>query len=141
GDVGLGVARTNVYLKELSISLSRSYGPGRYDVDYEEGGMDYPIGYVRWTEKRNMEAFVNFLAARRIDVARLIEKRYPVEQVDSAYAAIRETGSYTALIDYAVSEPAAASASTPTRTRQTRSSGEFKVGCIGAGGFAKNIIF
>jgi predicted dehydrogenase/threonine dehydrogenase-like Zn-dependent dehydrogenase len=141
GDVGLGVSRTNVYLKELSISLSRSYGPGRYDVDYEDGGIDYPIGYVRWTEKRNMEAFVNFLAARSIDVARLIEKRYPVEQADSAYAAIRETGSYTALIDYAVSEPAAASASTPTRTRQTRSSGEFKVGCIGAGGFAKNIIF
>jgi predicted dehydrogenase/threonine dehydrogenase-like Zn-dependent dehydrogenase len=141
GDVGLGVSRTNVYLKELSISLSRSYGPGRYDVDYEDGGIDYPIGYVRWTEKRNMEAFVNFLAARSIDVARLIEKRYPVEQADSAYAAIRETGSYTALIDYAVSEPAATSASTPTRARKTRSSGEFKVGCIGAGGFAKNIIF
>jgi predicted dehydrogenase/threonine dehydrogenase-like Zn-dependent dehydrogenase len=141
GDVGLGVSRTNVYLKELSISLSRSYGPGRYDVDYEDGGIDYPIGYVRWTEKRNMEAFVNFLAARSIDVARLIEKRYPVEQADSAYAAIRETGSYTALIDYAVSEPAATSASTPNRARQTRSSGEFKVGCIGAGGFAKNIIF
>jgi polar amino acid transport system substrate-binding protein len=141
GDVGLGVSRPNVYLKELSVSLSRSYGPGRYDVDYEEGGIDYPIGYVRWTEKRNMEAFVNFLAARSIDVARLIEKRYPVEQADSAYVAIREAGSYTALIDYAVSEPATASASAPATARQTRSSGEFKIGCIGAGGFAKNIIF
>jgi polar amino acid transport system substrate-binding protein len=141
GDVGLGVSRPNVYLKELSVSLSRSYGPGRYDVDYEEGGIDYPIGYVRWTEKRNMEAFINFLAARSIDVARLIEKRYPVEQADSAYVAIRESGSYTALIDYAVSEPAAATASVPVTVRKTRASGEFKVGCIGAGGFAKNIIF
>lgn len=141
GDVGLGVSRSNVYLKELSISLSRSYGPGRYDVDYEEGGIDYPVGYVRWTEKRNMEAFVNFLAARRIDVARLIERRYPVEQAGSAYASIREPGSYTALIDYAVSEPAPASARAPTRGRAPRSSGEFKVGCIGAGDFARNVIF
>ncbi len=141
GDVGLGVSRRNVFLKELSISLSRSYGPGRYDVDYEEGGIDYPIGYVRWTEKRNMEAFVNFLASPSINVAGLIEQRYPVEQAEAAYAAIRESGSYTALIDYAVSEPAAAGASAPAPQRQTRSSGEFKAGCIGAGGFAKNVIF
>src|SRR5439155_24442205 len=141
GDIGLGVSRLNVYLKELSVTLSRSYGPGRYDVDYEEGGNDYPIGYVRWTEKRNMEAFVNFLVDRRVDVAPLIETRYPVEQAERAYAAIRESGSYTALIDYAVSEPATASASAHTTVRQTRPSGEVKVGCIGAGGFARNIIF
>jgi polar amino acid transport system substrate-binding protein len=141
GDVGLGVSRNNVYLKELSIALSRSYGPGRYDVEYEEGGIDYPIGYVRWTEKRNMEAFVNFLAARSIDVAPLIEKRYPVEKVDNAYASIRETGSYTALIDYAVPEPLAMNASLSVVAQQRKSAGQFMVGCIGAGGFAKNIIF
>jgi hypothetical protein len=144
GDVGLGVSRSNVYLKELSVTLSRSYGPGRYDVDYEEGGNDYPIGYVRWTEKRNMEAFVNFLAGHRIDVTRLIENRYAVEHVDSAYAAIRQAGSYTALIDYAVPErpePAAASTSTPASGRQRPVSSGVKVGCIGAGGFARNIIF
>src|SRR5437762_5542439 len=140
GDVGLGVSRPNVYLKELSISLSRSYGPGRYDADYEEGGIDYPIGYVRWTEKRNMEAFVQFLAARSINLAPLIEKRYPVEQADTAYAAIRESGSYTALIDYAVPEAVATSVPAAPQT-QKRSPGEFKVGCIGAGGFARNIIF
>ena len=142
GDVGLGVSRTNVYLKELSISLSRSYGPGRYDVDYEEGGIDYPVGYVRWTEKRNMEAFVNFLASRSIDVARLIEKRYPVEQADSAYAAIRESGSYTALIDYGISGPATAIVNPIKNVApRPRSSGDLTIGCIGAGGFAKNIIF
>lgn len=141
GDVGLGVSRPNVYLKELSISLSRSYGPGRYDVDYEEGGVDYPVGYVRWTEKRNMEAFVNFLASRSIDVSRLIEKRYPVEQADSAYAAIRESGSYTALIDYAVSDSAAVTAPSVPTVRRPAAAGELRIGCIGAGGFAKNIIF
>ncbi len=141
GNVGLGVSRSNVYLKELSISLSRSYGPGRYDVDYEEGGADYPVGYVRWTEKRNMEAFVNFLASRSIDVARLIEKRYPVEQADSAYAAIRESGSYTALIDYAVTDSTTVSASTVPSARQPAVAGGLRIGCIGAGGFARNIIF
>ena len=141
GDIGLGVSRRNVYLKELSVTLSRSYGPGRYDVDYEEGGIDYPVGYVRWTEKRNMEAFVNFLADGRIDVAGLIEKRYPVDQADAAYADIRESGLYTALIDYAISESASVGPSAPAPTRRTRSSGEFRVGCIGAGGFAKNMIF
>lgn len=141
GDVGLGVSRTNVYLKELSISLSRSYGPGRYDTGYEEGGVDYPIGFVRWTEKRNMEAFVNLLATRSLDVTRLIEKRFPVEQAESAYAAIRESGSYTALLDYAVSEPAATRISSSTVARAPRSTGALQVGCIGAGGFARNIIF
>lgn len=84
GDVGLCVSRANVYLKELSVTLSRSYGPGCYDVDYEEAGIDYPVAYVRWTEKRNMEAFVNFLADCSIDVAPLIEKRYPVEHTEHA---------------------------------------------------------
>jgi predicted dehydrogenase/threonine dehydrogenase-like Zn-dependent dehydrogenase len=141
GDVGLGVSRSNVYLKELSVSLSRSYGPGRYDVDYEEGGIDYPIGYVRWTENRNMEAFVQFLAAGSLNLSPLIEKRYPVEQADSAYADIRQFGAYTALIDYAVSEQVTADTSVPTTLRRMRSKNEFKVGCIGAGGFAKNIVF
>ena len=141
GDVGLGVSRSNVYMKELSISLSRSYGPGRYDVNYEEGGADYPVGYVRWTEKRNMEAFVNFLASRSIDVTRLIEKRFPVEQADSAYAAIRESGSYTALIDYAVSDSTTISASDISVVRRQAAAGELRIGCIGAGGFARNIIF
>jgi predicted dehydrogenase/threonine dehydrogenase-like Zn-dependent dehydrogenase len=142
GDVGLGVSRPNVYLKELSITLSRSYGPGRYDADYEEAGIDYPIGHVRWTEKRNMEAFVQFLAARSINVAPLIEKRYPVEQGDKAYTHLRDSGAYTVLIEY----PAAPAQHVQTRnpspqaTRKAGTSAQLKVGCIGAGGFARNII-
>jgi hypothetical protein len=63
GTVDLGVSRQPMYMKELSLVRSRSYGPGRYDPQYEEEGVDYPIGYVRWTEKRNMEAFLELLAS------------------------------------------------------------------------------
>src|SRR5260370_33418412 len=57
GAVGMGVSRNNMYLKELSLALSRSYGPGRYDPQYEEAGIDYPIGYVPWTARRNRDTF------------------------------------------------------------------------------------
>ena len=73
GAVDLGVSRKAMYMKELSLVLSRSYGPGRYDAQYEEEGHDYPIGYVRWTEKRNMEAFLDLLASGAIDVAPFLE--------------------------------------------------------------------
>ena len=65
GTVDLGVSRKAMYMKELSLVLSRSYGPGRYDFEYEEDGVDYPVGHVRWTEKRNMEAFLDLLARAR----------------------------------------------------------------------------
>jgi predicted dehydrogenase/threonine dehydrogenase-like Zn-dependent dehydrogenase len=142
GDVGLGVSRPNVYLKELSITLSRSYGPGRYDADYEEAGIDYPVGHVRWTEKRNMESFVQFLAARSINVAPLIERRYPVEQGDKAYADIRDPETYTVLIEYPAAPMPPAPAPYPSRpmARKPGTSAQLRVGCIGAGGFATNII-
>ena len=70
GDVGLDVPRGPYYDKELDLRLSRSYGPGRYDPAYELHGHDYPIGYVRWTERRNMESFLDLVAAGKIDPAR-----------------------------------------------------------------------
>ena len=72
GDVGMGVSRANMYRKEISLSMSRSYGPGRYDPRYEEGGQDYPIGFVRWTEKRNMEAFLDLLSSGRFRWSRCL---------------------------------------------------------------------
>ena len=89
-----------MYLKELSLVLSRSYGPGRYDPQYEEEGLDYPIGYVRWTEKRNMEAFLDLLASGAIDVAPFLEHRCPVEQGGVAYQELKSTGAYTVLLEY-----------------------------------------
>jgi len=85
GTVGLDIERKAYYEKELDFRISRSYGPGRYDAVYEQKGRDYPIGYVRWTETRNMEAFVQLLADRKIDIGSLITHHFPVERAQSAY--------------------------------------------------------
>jgi len=85
GAVDLSLPRKVYYEKELFFVNSRSYGPGRYDPTYEEGGRDYPIGYVRWTEGRNLEAVLDMLATRRLNVAPLITHRFPIEQAPEAY--------------------------------------------------------
>src|SRR5713226_4518461 len=100
GVVGIGASRSNMYAKELSLALSRSYGPGRYDPQYEEEGIDYPIGYVRWTEKRNMEAFLELLASGAINVTPFLERRCSVEQGGAAYRELKDTGAYTVLLEY-----------------------------------------
>jgi predicted dehydrogenase len=88
GAVGLNLPRKIYYEKELSFINSRSYGPGRYDPSYEEGGQDYPIGYVRWTEGRNLQAFVDLLASRQFDVHSLITHRFPLDRATEAYELI-----------------------------------------------------
>jgi len=143
GTVGLGVSRKNLYMKELSITMSRSYGPGRYDLQYEQDGVDYPVGYVRWTEKRNMEAFVQFLASKSIDVGRLIEKRFAVDEADKAYVELRSSTAYTVLIEYPESvtkSPLKTPGIVQSLSRPAKS-GELSIGCIGAGSFARSVIF
>jgi predicted dehydrogenase len=88
GAVGMAVPRKPYYEKELALVVSRSYGPGRYDPDYEEKGQDYPIGYVRWTVARNMESFLELMANGKLDVSPLITHRIPIEEGDRAYAVI-----------------------------------------------------
>jgi predicted dehydrogenase/threonine dehydrogenase-like Zn-dependent dehydrogenase len=141
GDVGMGVSRTNIYRKEISLSMSRSYGPGRYDPQYEEAGQDYPIGFVRWTEKRNMEAFLDLLAAGTLHIEPLLAHRYPVEEGVKAYDALR-SGIYTGLIDYHAAADFQAPAGKPaaSHSAQPRPAGKLRVGCIGAGGFARGVI-
>src|SRR6266481_3170546 len=85
GAVGMALERRPFYEKELDFRVSRSYGPGRYDESYEQKGVDYPIGYVRWTETRNMEAFLQLLADGKVDVGALITHRFPIDQAQSAY--------------------------------------------------------
>jgi len=85
GVVKMDVPRRTYYEKELDLRLSRSYGPGRYDAIYEEKGVDYPFGYVRWTEKRNMEAFLQLVAEGKINVKPLITHRFPFERALEAY--------------------------------------------------------
>jgi predicted dehydrogenase/threonine dehydrogenase-like Zn-dependent dehydrogenase len=88
GAVGLSLPRRIYYQKELMFTNSRSYGPGRYDPSYEESGQDYPIGYVRWSEGRNLEAFVELLAKGQVDVKPLISHHFPIEKASQAYELI-----------------------------------------------------
>ncbi|NTV37028.1 MAG: zinc-binding alcohol dehydrogenase, partial [Anaerolineaceae bacterium] len=88
GAVGLDLPRKIYYEKELAFLISRSYGPGRYDPKYEEKGIDYPSGYVRWTEGRNFESFISLLENKQVDVHPLISHRFPIEQAADAYALI-----------------------------------------------------
>lgn len=88
GDVGMTLQREPYYMKELDFRLSRSYGPGRYDRSYEENGNDYPYGYVRFTERRNMEAFLDLVAEKRVEVASLITHRFSIDDALQAYEVI-----------------------------------------------------
>jgi predicted dehydrogenase/threonine dehydrogenase-like Zn-dependent dehydrogenase len=88
GAVGLNIPRKVYYEKELSFINSRSYGPGRYDLSYEEQGQDYPIGFVRWTEGRNLESVVELMAQDKLRVKLLISHRFPIEDAAAAYDVI-----------------------------------------------------
>lgn len=85
GAVGTRLPRKSYFEKELEFRVSRSYGPGRYDSDYEQKGQDYPYGFVRWTENRNMAAFVSMLESKSVDVAPLITHRFDIEDAGNAY--------------------------------------------------------
>ncbi|HLZ41062.1 MAG TPA: bi-domain-containing oxidoreductase [Candidatus Sulfotelmatobacter sp.] len=146
GTVGMEIERKAFYEKELDFRISRSYGPGRYDVAYEQKGRDYPIGYVRWSETRNMEAFVGLLADRKINVEPLITHRFPVERAQSAYDLI--TGGTRepflgVVIQYASSGDQSGTlqliARIPSRTPEYGSSGP-AVGMLGAGAFPSSTL-
>ena len=85
GTVGMDIQRKLYFEKELDFRVSRSYGPGRYDSAYEQKGRDYPIGYVRWTETRNMEAFLQLLSEGKLNVKSLVTHRFPIERAAGAY--------------------------------------------------------
>ncbi len=85
GAVGMNIPRSPFYEKEINFRISCSYGPGRYDPDYEERGQDYPLGFVRWTENRNMEAVLDMMAQRKLNVEPLITHRIPVDESLRAY--------------------------------------------------------
>lgn len=88
GAVGLNIPRQSFYERELTFRVSKSYGPGRYDPEYEERGHDYPFAYVRWTEGRNIEAFLDLIAAGRVNVAALISHRFGLDRTEEAYRLI-----------------------------------------------------
>ena len=91
GDVGLGLQRSPFYEKELDLVISCSYGPGRYDVSYEEEGIDYPYDYVRWTAGRNMQEYLRQITAKRIKPELFVEKTLPFEQAPEAYVLLQSS--------------------------------------------------
>jgi predicted dehydrogenase/threonine dehydrogenase-like Zn-dependent dehydrogenase len=139
GDVGLELDRRRLYAKELELRLARSYGPGRYDREYEQRGLDYPIEYVRWTERRNMAEFLRLLAERRVEVADLVTHRFQIADADHALDVLTEADrrALAVVIEYEAADGASA-ADVPERQplRGTFSPGP-RVGFIGAGSFAR----
>lgn len=139
GAVGLNIPRKIYYDKELQLKVSRSYGPGRYDAQYEEKGLDYPIGYVRWTEKRNLTEFVHLLASEQLNVRPLITHRFPIERATEAYELItgkRKESFLGVLLTYPeTKEPKSGQLIhlLPPRTTQVDS---WRLGVLGAGNFA-----
>ena len=100
GVVGLELSRADFYEKELTFQVSCSYGPGRYDEDYEDKGMDYPLGFVRWTEQRNFEAVLDLMASGSIDVKPLISHRFKINDALAAYEKLDDRASLGILLDY-----------------------------------------
>ena len=140
GDVGLEIPRPQYYGKELTFKVSRAYGPGRYDDNYEIKGGDYPIGYVRWTENRNMEAFLDLLANRKVDVQSLVTHKFSISEAASAYDLISgnsDEESLGILLEYPDSPNLTRRIELDDRT-PTKSTPQEScvVGLIGAGAFA-----
>ncbi|MBI2115532.1 MAG: bi-domain-containing oxidoreductase [candidate division NC10 bacterium] len=140
GDVGLGLQRPEMYRKELDLLMSTSYGPGRYDPLYEEGGLDYPYAYVRWTENRNMAAYLDLVAGGKIQLVSLLAAVYPLTEAAAAYQALRaEGGPLTVLLQNplpAEDRPLSRRIVLPSRTAAP--TGRVRVAIIGAGGFAQS---
>jgi len=141
GVTGTEVPREIFYRKELELRLSRSYGPGRYDPLYEEKGVDYPIGYVRWTEQRNMEAFLQMLAAKRVDVGPLTTHTFPIDGALKAYDLITgKTGErfVGVLISYPDGATVARAGSLPGAAPAKPAA--VTLGVIGAGNYAQGVL-
>ena len=124
------------YKKELELKMSCSYGPGRYDMDYEENGLDYPVAYVRWTEKRNMEAFQRLLYSQKINLDHLTTHRFKFEDAPKAYdIVVNHTEPYLGILleyDYAKEH-----VSTSIRVHDSVKADKINVGFIGAGSYAQ----
>jgi polar amino acid transport system substrate-binding protein len=144
GLVGMNVPRNVYYQRELTLKVSLSYGPGRHDSDYEERGHDYPVAYVRWTEGRNIEAFLDLLAGGRIDVKPLITHRFTIEDAPKAYQLIsgKAHENYLALIlEYETDgEVRRRIENKSANKKAAKSAGHVGLGLIGAGGYAQKIL-
>jgi predicted dehydrogenase len=138
GDVSLQIERADLYAKELDLLISTSYGPGRYDPFYEEGGQDYPLPYVRWTENRNMRAYLALLAAGELRLEPLRAGVFEVDAASAAYEALKTDHRMIAVLSYPARQQAERRRVALPRTG-ARSRDSIGVALVGAGGFAQGM--
>lgn len=134
GVIGLDLSRAEFYQKELSFQVSCSYGPGRYDDDYENKGIDYPLAFVRWTEKRNFEAVLNSIATGKVTVKDLITEEVELDDFEQIYGEIGSSKSIASIIKYNEGNKPDYSI-TVTKKEVSKSKG--KIAIVGAGNFTK----
>lgn len=140
GVIGSEYKRQDMYEKELDFIISTSYGPGRYDANYEEKCIDYPYGYVRWTENRNMEEYLRLAADKKINLEPLIEKIYEAEKAPEAYGELKnpENKPLIVLLKYG-EEQQQIRRIVSIKAEPYKKDGKINVALAGAGGFAKAI--
>lgn len=134
GVIGLGISRAEFYEKELSFQVSCSYGPGRYDDNYEMKGIDYPLPFVRWTEKRNFETVLQLISSGKLKVENLISEVVPLEEFDKIYGEIGTSKSIASIIKY--NEESKVENTIIVNKKELKST-KGVIGIIGAGNFAK----
>jgi predicted dehydrogenase/threonine dehydrogenase-like Zn-dependent dehydrogenase len=141
GVVGLELSRDDYYEKELTFQVSCSYGPGRYDPNYEDGGQDYPIGFVRWTEQRNFEAVLDLMASGALDVAPLISHRFPLERAEDAFDLLTSSeASLGILLEYKTNQPAEQLTTRRVSLAPPPPPGKATVAFLGAGNYAGRVL-
>ena len=141
GAVGMNIPREQYYLKELTFKLSTSYGPGRYDDDYEVKGNDYPYGYVRWTEGRNMAAFISMLEKQQLDLASLTTHAFDIGKAEEAYELIMENKEpYLGVLLSYESEKSEVNKDNILELRPRKTERNIQIGVIGAGSHIKDMI-
>jgi predicted dehydrogenase/threonine dehydrogenase-like Zn-dependent dehydrogenase len=144
GVAGLELSRADFYEKELSFQVSCSYGPGRYEPNYEEKGQDYPVGFVRWTEQRNFEAVLDMMADGRLDVKPLISHRFAIDEAEKAYDLITGTApSLGILLEYPTAEEKPDEVlrrATVTLAAPAIGAGKAVLGFVGSGNYATSVL-
>ena len=135
GVIGLNISRAEFYEKELTFQVSCSYGPGRYDHNYEQKGVDYPLSFVRWTEKRNFEAILHSISSRQLHVKDLVTEIVPLEEYQKIYGKIGQTGSIASILEYPEKTENLKNTIVLLEKRFTGQKGV--VGVIGSGNFTK----
>jgi len=143
GVVGLNLRRDDFFKKEITFQVSASYGPGRYDPDYEEKGNDYPVGFVRWTEQRNFEAVLDMMADGHLDIKPLISHRFDIDQACEAYGLLSDSSALGIVLSYPEKEASVLRSSEvnlDTAKSVKYSSSDVVVGFIGAGNYASRTL-